>query len=269
MPTRPALPAYARLPLRFDTLALREALGQLPASAWTAHFNADYYSGDWSGVPLLSPLQAHDRLNAAHGGASSAGLPTAWYAPAWHQLLTQIPMQISSARLLRLGAGAQIREHQDPDLGDPLGDVRLHIPIISHPEVEFLLEGQVVPMAEGDCWFLDLARPHRVDNRSLSARIHLVIDARRNEWLRMQIAAGLPNTPHAHMARSTWAFAVFRQRVQNDPRLACQLNTLQDARTFSARAVELGAGLALHFSIDDVQAAMRLGRRAWFEQWRV
>ncbi|HBX57381.1 aspartyl/asparaginyl beta-hydroxylase domain-containing protein [Pseudomonas sp. UBA2684] len=268
-PSHSALPAYARLPLRVDVALLQAALQAIPDAAWSAHFNTDYYRGDWSGVALLSPAGAHDPLAAAHGGDSTDTHATPWHSARWQQVLAGIAMRISSARLLRLGAGAHISEHCDPDLSDPQGDVRLHIPIRSHPAVEFLLEGQVIPMAVGECWFLDLARPHRVDNRSEQARIHLVIDARRNDWLRAQISAGLATTPAAQIARSTLAFNRFRQRVHADTLLAGQLNRLENAREFAERAVQLGAQLDLHFAIDDVRSAMRQGRRAWSEQWTV
>ncbi len=267
--THCALPAYARLPLRFDGPALQAALQQIPAAAWTAHFNTGYYNGDWSGVALLGPRHTHAPLAAAHGSAPVETQTGTCYSAFWQQVLARIAMPISSARLLRLGAGAQIREHCDPDLGDPAGDVRLHIPIHSHPAVEFILDGQVIPMAVGECWFLDLSRPHRVDNRSPQARIHLVLDARRNDWLRAQIGAGLSDTPAAQTARSTLAFAAFRQRVHEDPHLARQLIGIEDPRQFAESAVGLAAQLQLHFSADDVLAAMRQGRRAWNAQWTV
>lgn len=269
MVNHPALPAYARLPLRFAADALHAALQAIPADAWRAHFNLDYYSGDWSGVALLAPASANDPLAAAHGSGEDEAQATARCSAPWLQVLAHIPMRISSARLLRLGAGARIREHCDPDLGDPNGDVRLHVPILSHPAVEFMLDGQVIPMAVGECWFLDLSRPHRVENRSEHARIHLVIDARRNDWLRAQIDVGLADTPPARMARSTLAFQAFRQRVHADAQLAEPLIRLSDARQFAECAVSLGAQLDLHFAIEDVQAAMRQGRADWSEQWTV
>lgn len=260
------LPPCARLPLRFPTQDLQAAVAALPASAWVTHFNTAYHSGGWSGVSLLAPEASNHALSAGQGSDTRLPSATRWYGPFWQALLQRLEMPVGCARLLCLDAGSSIREHCDPDLGDPDGEVRLHIPILTGPGVEFLLEGQVVPMAPGECWFLDLARPHRVDNVSEQARVHLVIDARRNDWLRRQIAAGLTDTPACQPARSTLAFAEFRRQVERRPDLAAVLCDLQDPREFCARAVALGDGMGLRFQDDDVRAAMRQGRRAWLDQ---
>lgn len=260
------LPACARLPLRFATPALEAAVAALPAGAWVTHFNTAYHTGGWSGVSLLAPQEAPHALSAGQGSDTRPPSATRWHGLLWQELLQSIDMPIRCARLLRLEAGSRIREHCDPDLGDPEGDVRLHVPILSGPGVEFLLEGQVVPMAPGECWFLDLARPHRVENVGEQARVHLVIDARRNDWLRGQIATGLADTPASRPARSTLAFAEFRRQVASRADLAAALRDLQDPRDFCERAVTLGAGLGLCFQDDDVRAAMRRGRQAWLDQ---
>lgn len=263
-----ALPAYARLPQRFAIEPLLAALNELPTEVWSAHFNGSFYDGDWSGVSLLGPAEAHGALVPAQGQSVRPSIPSRWHTPFWAALLAPIASPISSARLLRLGPGACIREHRDPDLGDPQGDVRLHIPILTHPAVEFVLDGQAIPMQPGEFWFLDLSRPHRVDNRSERARIHLVLDVARNAWLREQIAAGLADTPTVTSARSTRAFADFRARAHADPQLFARLARHSDAQAFAEEAVRLGAELGLDFSLDDVRSAMRAGRNSWSAQWK-
>ena len=62
--------------------------------------------------------------------------------------------------------------------------MRLHIPVITNPDVEFLLNGTSVVMNEGECWYLRLSDPHSVANRGRTARVHLVIDATVNPWLK-------------------------------------------------------------------------------------
>lgn len=198
-------------------------------------------------------------------------MPTDWWLEeqAWHQMLALFQTSIRSARLLRLGAGARIHEHCDPDLGRPGGDLRLHIPLLSPPDVEFLVDGLQVPMKAGECWFIDLSRPHRVDNPGPGARVHLVLDCQPNGWLLQQVAAGLPDTPELRPGRSELAFAVFRNHVAQDITLAARLRALNDTRDFQAEVVRLAATLGLTFSEAEVKAAMRQGRQAWSDQWRV
>lgn len=44
------LPAFSRLPVTVDLPLLLQALSRIADTAWTAHFNASYYDGQWSGA---------------------------------------------------------------------------------------------------------------------------------------------------------------------------------------------------------------------------
>lgn len=266
MSARP-LPACSRLPLHVDLPSLLAALGRVDPEAWQGHFNSGYYEGDWSGVALISAADAPLPLAPGHGAPRAS----AWWQGelAWHELLGQFHLAVRNARLLRLGPGARIHEHCDPDLGQPDGDLRLHVPLQSAESVEFLLDGQHVPMRPGECWFLDLSRPHRVDNPSASARIHLVLDCAPEPWLLALIEQGLAATPALQPGRAVRAFLAFRQRVEADAELASRLRACVDSRDFIQATLRLGESLGLHFAEAEVRAAMRQGRQAWSEQWRV
>ncbi|KAF0812482.1 L-proline cis-4-hydroxylase [Andreprevotia sp. IGB-42] len=259
------LPLCSRLSLSIDTAPLLAALSRLPAEAWQPHFNTGYFSGDWSGIALIAPAGAHTALAPGDGEPQ----PTATFhaEPAWARVLAQIEAPIRAARLLRLGPGARIREHMDYDLAGPGSDMRVHIPLLSHPEVEFLLDGQLVPMQAGECWFLDLSRPHRVDNPTQHARIHLVLDCRRSLWLRQAVADGLPGTPPLGSSAGCRAFAAFQQQVAHDAALADALMAIETRDQFVAQAVALGAVHGHHFAPDDIHAAMRQGRQRWMQLW--
>jgi hypothetical protein len=88
----------------------------------------------------------------------------------------------TAVRLLQLAVGADIKPHSDNCLGYEDGSFRLHIPIITNSEVEFILDGTRLIMNEGECWYIDANFIHSVANRGLQDRIHLVIDGVRNEW---------------------------------------------------------------------------------------
>ena len=57
------------------------------------------------------------------------------------------------------------------------------MPVITDPAVIFRLDGEVVPMAPGECWYINANRPHAVDNRADIDRVHLVVDVEVNAWL--------------------------------------------------------------------------------------
>jgi hypothetical protein len=97
---------------------------------------------------------------------------------------------LETVRLLKLAPGSLIREHSDFDLGERFGVVRVHVPILTNPSVEFSLGGESVSMREGESWYLDLSLPHSVANRGTTDRIHLVVDCLVNDWVRSVILGG-------------------------------------------------------------------------------
>ncbi|GFM68515.1 aspartyl/asparaginyl beta-hydroxylase domain-containing protein [Pseudomonas lijiangensis] len=259
------LPVFSRLPVTADLPLLLQALSRIADTAWAAHFNAGYYEGQWSGVALIS---AADALTELSSGAGEAISRDPWLTDeCWAAALRDLPLDIRSARLLRLGPGSRIHEHRDYDLDGPQADRRLHIPLLSSPDVDFMLDRQRIPMNAGECWFLDLARPHSVDNWGQQDRVHLVLDCRPNAWLEQQIEAGLSTTPPAGQGRAAEAFAQFRALLECDSRLCRILQAEPDSEAFITRTLALGAERGLHFGREDIRAAMRLGRNRWNRQW--
>ncbi|RYD30300.1 MAG: aspartyl beta-hydroxylase, partial [Sphingomonadales bacterium] len=83
-----------------------------------------------------------------------------------------------------------ILEHNDGDLAAEFGIARIHVPIATNSEVEFLLNGTQVSMVAGEAWYLRLADRHSAVNRGSEDRVHLVIDAEVNGWLGAQLESG-------------------------------------------------------------------------------
>ena len=79
------------------------------------------------------------------------------------------------SRLMGLGAGAEVPEHVDAHYHWRT-HLRIHIPIITSPAVEFTCGGDTVHMAPGECWVFDSFRWHEVHNRGDERRVHLVLD---------------------------------------------------------------------------------------------
>ena len=82
------------------------------------------------------------------------------------ELLTLLECPLESVRFLKLAGGSSIREHRDFGLCFEAGVVRLDVPVHTHPDVEFELDGKAAPMAEGEVWYLNFDLPHRVTHRS-------------------------------------------------------------------------------------------------------
>lgn len=164
---RLAKPFY-RLPVRFDAARLAAEANALPREAWAPHPN---------GIPGNSSV----RLISANGGQNDdvdgPMLPTPHLerSPYIRQVLASFGVVWSRSRLMRLAPGASVPEHADIN-HHWFNRVRVHIPVLTRPQVRFRCGEDCVHMAAGDAWVFDNWRLHSVENPTDSERIHLVAD---------------------------------------------------------------------------------------------
>jgi len=256
-------PKAAQLPLHFDAAGLQADLAALGDGEWSAHFNTQYFTGDWSGVALRSSASSPNNIYADANHGEFADTSLLQQCQHLRAVVETFQCPLRSVRLLRLTAGSIIREHRDYDLGYDAGEVRIHVPVITNSSVEFYLDNRRIVMAEGECWYLDLNLPHRVHNLGTTDRVHLVIDCQLNDWLSDLIAKGRP------CAGTESGLELFRRHVLSHPELQQQLMGLNGREAFIARNVELGREHGFTFQSTDVEAALLSARRAWMERWIV
>jgi hypothetical protein len=159
---------FFRLPVRFDASRLRVEIAALPPEAWTAHPTGE--PGN-SAVRLITVDGGdNDRLNGAM--RMTANLER---SPYMRQVLASFGVVWSRSRLLRLAPGALVAPHSDIH-HHWFFRVRMHVPIITLPEVRFTCDGESVHMAAGEAWIFDNWRTHAVQNPTANERIHLVAD---------------------------------------------------------------------------------------------
>ncbi|NNL93013.1 MAG: aspartyl/asparaginyl beta-hydroxylase domain-containing protein [Saprospiraceae bacterium] len=125
------------------------------------------YPGDgsiaWNSLAVYSIGESKDILNAA--------LP----------FIADLNLELRLVRFLVLEPGGIISRHVDTFLSGRV--VRLHIPVVTHDDVEFMLADLRQNWKEGEFWYGDFTMPHSVHNRSDITRVHLVIDVAVNENL--------------------------------------------------------------------------------------
>lgn len=176
-----------RLPLDFDPARLAADMAAISASAWIAHFVTQNYEGDWSVIPLRGPAGARHPVQMIHSDPACtafADTPLLAAAPYLQEVLASLACPLLAVRLMRLAPGSTIKEHRDHDLAFEEGTVRIHIPVVTNEGVDFRVNGTRCVMEAGSAWYLRLSDPHRVVNRGNSDRVHLVIDASVNDWVR-------------------------------------------------------------------------------------
>ena len=159
---------FFRLPVRFDIERLRAEVESLPADAWSRH--PQEYEGNTAARLITVGGTQNDRV-------AGAMQPTAALlaSPYLQQVLASFNTVWSRSRLMRIEGGGSVPQHSDTN-HHWFYRVRVHIPVITRPEVRFHCGDQSVHMAAGEAWIFDNWRPHKVLNPTSDARIHLVAD---------------------------------------------------------------------------------------------
>ena len=175
-----------KLNFEFNVHLLQEDLTKLKSTDWIEHFVKQNYDGEWNVIPLRGPATATHPVMMIYSDPTCEEFSDTPYLENsiyFRHVLDTFKCPLHAVRIMKLTAGSKIKEHTDHDLGAEYGTVRLHIPILTSDEINFMLNGTRVVMNEGECWYLRLSDPHYVENKSLSDRVHLVIDAQMNPWL--------------------------------------------------------------------------------------
>ena len=159
---------FVKLPIRFDAEALAAEVNALPASSWVPH--ATGFPGN-EAVRLVTP--GGQPTDAFEGPMK----PTENLArcPYIMQAMAELGGVWGRSRLMGLGVGAEVPEHVDSHYHWRT-HLRIHVPVITNPAVEFTCGGETVHMAAGETWVFDSFRWHEVHNRGQERRVHLVLD---------------------------------------------------------------------------------------------
>ncbi|HSQ80229.1 MAG TPA: aspartyl/asparaginyl beta-hydroxylase domain-containing protein [Casimicrobiaceae bacterium] len=82
------------------------------------------------------------------------------------------PVRMLLARLL---PGGVIPAHMDRVFSLAHAH-RVHVPIVTHDDVKFIIDGRRQPMKEGEVWEINNRRAHEVENASPISRVHMIVD---------------------------------------------------------------------------------------------
>lgn len=174
-------PSALRLPFQFDVERLTADLSAAEQYQWPQHYNSKDYEGSWTSLSLRSADGEMSNVYALPT-ESFHDTPLMAECPYMAWIMGQFQCPKLTVRLLRLEAGSVIKAHRDPGLSYAEGEFRVHVPILTHDKVEFVVDGERIPMRAGECWYADFTKPHSVANLGSTPRVHLVLDCVRNAW---------------------------------------------------------------------------------------
>ncbi len=161
---------FIQLPVTADASALLSEINALGETPWQPHPQG--YAGNW-GLPLLAANGDPDD-NRTQGPMLPT--PALERCPYLLHVMASIGAVWGRSRLMRLDGNSEVATHVDINYYWR-ERVRVHIPILTNPEVRFECGDAHVNMAAGECWIFDTWRPHHVINPTQSRRIHLVADS--------------------------------------------------------------------------------------------
>ncbi len=159
---------FIQLPFRFDAQRLAQEAERFAPDQWMAH------PSGLAGNSAIALISSGGGDNNAFEGAKAA-TPHLDQCPYVRQVMSSFGEVLSRSRLMRLEAGAEVGLHVDFNY-HWFSRVRIHIPVLTQPQVIFHCGEASVHMAAGECWLFDSWRRHRVVNGGDRRRIHLVID---------------------------------------------------------------------------------------------
>lgn len=194
-PSHQSVISFARLPCLVSLVDLQKEIESLLRQSWVDHVNKGDYRGGWDVLPLRCQRQylgAHPILQgfSIADGEEWENLPVVQQCPSIGSIFNQLHCSIKAARLMRLKAGAEIKPHRDHGLSLECGEARLHVPIHTSTDVNFIVDNKTIPMRAGELWYFNADQVHEVYNRGSDDRINLVIDCVVNDWLHHTILAG-------------------------------------------------------------------------------
>jgi Aspartyl/Asparaginyl beta-hydroxylase len=171
-----------RLPRTYDPdLLLRDL--QVLRDVSSAPQPGPYHKGEWTGIALHSMGGKDSVFPSAPGMDRYQETENLRRTPYFKQLLDELKCPKEVVRLLFLPPDGLIGEHFDFHTSFQFGLLRLHIPIITHRDVSFIIDGQRVNWAAGELWYGDFSKVHSVKNNSPIVRVHMVMDVQINDFL--------------------------------------------------------------------------------------
>ncbi len=178
---------FLQLPVSFDAPALAAEIEALGESAWRPHPQG--FPGN-SAMPLIAE-NGNPQSDSVRGRMRPT--PQLERCPYLKQVLATIGGVWGRSRLMRLSGQAEVTAHVDIDYYWR-DHMRVHVPIITQPDVSFHCGEDSVHMGAGECWIFDTWNLHRVVNSTDAARVHLVADSVGGPGLWNLIASGRPHT---------------------------------------------------------------------------
>lgn len=206
----------------FDADRLAAEVRALPATAWLPH------PGNYPGNDAVLLVTPEGQMTNGFTGQMAA-TDHLRACPYVMEVMGEIGAVWGRSRLMGLGPGAVVPPHVDVNYHWRT-HMRIHVPVITNPEVRFTVGEQSVHMAPGECWVFDSFRMHNVRNGGADKRVHLVLDTVEGEemWDLIDAAQSGTTPPPARPARPLRFEKVDMHKIMSPWEVRCHIAFLID-----------------------------------------
>lgn len=173
---------YIQFNQGYNVTLLKAELSIALQQDWVNHFNKKDYEGSWQSISLRSASGKEQDISANYGIDKYEDTPLLNRLPYIKSIIEQWKCPKEAIRLLALHPGAEIKPHRDRGCNYKEGVLRIHIPIQTNSRLKFMVGDEQLKLEEGSCWYINFDQTHSIINEGENIRVHLVIDALRNEW---------------------------------------------------------------------------------------
>jgi len=152
----------------------------------------------------------------------------------------------------------------DADLGLEDGELRIHVPVATNEQLEFVVANRQLKLREGEAWYIDFSQPHRIHNAGQTDRVHLVIDGQVNDWAMALLERSSKEiVTETFEPRGIAEFRAFSARVYEDAELRSRLESIANTPELLQAVVDAGQKSGYSFGLDEVDSVYRQNRREW------
>ena len=151
------------------------------AEAIKCHPFIDKMTKTWKSIPLRSVDGLEGRRGNEGGNLNNSPDPDKYkdtsvmdVCPYIKEILNSLGVPLLKVRLMSLEPKRLLPEHTDEFNDDRI--FRIHIPIITHKDVLFYVDGKAKHLEEGKMCYANVRKVHKVHNKSNVTRVHLVFD---------------------------------------------------------------------------------------------
>ncbi len=247
---------FFQLPLRFDAARLAAEVAQFTPAEWRPH------PQNLPGNSALPFIARHG--NPLDDGLVGPMLPTPYLerCPYVAQVMAALDVPLGRSRLMRLDARAEATAHVDTGYYWQQR-VRVHVPIVTFPDVQFICGDASTHMAPGECWIFDTWRVHNVLNPGSAQRIHLVVDTvgSGSFWTKVERGGPPANVPYQADAA---AASTLRFEARNYPVV---MSPTEITSLWAQWITDAHGGGASAEAIAAIDAAVQPVFRDWRAAW--